>query len=303
MTFIKSLKQKKAMRIIKTTSSSLFLLVLIFSAQTVVNANEQTPWQTNRNGTLCSPRTTSQDYTMGYSFRPQKDGRIIRLGGFFEGEKIVKLWNKQTGAELASALVVGKFKEWRYTDIPPVDVKAGTTYIVAAYINSSGATYQYAIEPFPQVYGDIVIENTAYARGDAKPIYYGRYSMLGQVDVAFVALEDMNTEVTITREIQKISAQRIKVTLDIQPSYYSGLKAFWMVEYIPEASNVLEASHGGVIFKDRIEWIASEFTQLSVGDTRVSYEIINEGSDYTYNGAWLCSNPQGGWHYGRITTR
>jgi len=287
--------------LIKITSSFLFLLILIFSAQAAVHANEQTPWQTNRNGALYYFRTTSGNYTMGYSFTPQKDGKIIRLGGFFDGEKIVKLWNKQTQAELASATVVGKFKEWHYTDIPPVDVKAGTTYIVAAYMDSSGTTGQYAIQPFPRAYGDIVIENTAYARGNAKPTYYSTSSMLGQVDVAFIPDEDMNTstEIVVTRETERILADRKKVTLDIRPSYYNGLKAFCIVEYIPKGSSVLNVSHGGVIFKDRIEWIASGFTQLSLNDNQVSYEIINEGDDLAHDGGWLSVNLEGNWHYSK----
>ena len=289
--------------LIKITSSLLFLFVLILSAQAVVNAQEQTPWQSNQNGALCYLRTTSLGYTMGYSFTPQKDGKIIRLGGFFEGDKIVKLWNKQTGEELASATVAGKFKEWHYTDISPINVEADTTYIVAAYMGSSGMAYQYAIDPFPQAYGDIVIESSAYTRGHARPTDYNKYAMPGQVDVVFTSNEetDMSTEVAINRKAIRISANRIKVTLNIQASYFSGPNAFWIVEYIPEGSIVVKASHGGVIFKDRIEWIASEFTQLYVGEPQVSYEIINEGRDHAYEGAWFCTNQERELRYSRIT--
>jgi hypothetical protein len=288
-------------RLIKITSSILFLLVLISAT---ADAGEQAPWQNNQNGALCYMRTSSQAYTMGYSFTPRKDGEIIRLGGFFEGEKVVKLWNKATGEELASAAVAGKFREWHYTDIPPVEVEADTTYIVAAHMGSSGITYQYRIEPFPQVYEDIVIESSTYTRGHAIPTHDNKYAMSGQVDIVFVSDDDnpnTGTDVAISRQTLKMSDDIIKVTLNIQASYFSGPNAYWIVEYIPEGSIVVNASHGGVIFDDRVEWIASEFTKLYVGEPRVSYEIISDGRDHDYKGALLCSNTEGEWHYNKIT--
>ena len=85
-----------------------FLFLLVICLSTYAYGSEQTPWQTNQNGTLY-PRTIAWNYTMGYSFVPQKDGQITRLWGFFEGSKTIRLWDKNTRQVLASAVVVGKF--------------------------------------------------------------------------------------------------------------------------------------------------------------------------------------------------
>src|SRR3989338_6980174 len=73
---------------------------------------------------------------MGYHFTPLVDGQVTRLGGFFNGTKTVKLFNKASGTLLASATVTAS-NTWAYTDISPISVSAGTTYTVAVYLAGS----------------------------------------------------------------------------------------------------------------------------------------------------------------------
>ena len=47
------------------------------------SSGEQTPWATNGSGTTYTGY--NWNYTMGYHFTPQADGRITKLGGYFGG--------------------------------------------------------------------------------------------------------------------------------------------------------------------------------------------------------------------------
>ncbi|MCD4818811.1 MAG: PKD domain-containing protein [Candidatus Cloacimonetes bacterium] len=143
--------------------------------------SEEYPWSDNEYGTL---RTGySWNYTMGYHFTPQTDGYVIKLGGFFNGTKTVKLWNKSTGSELASASVSSS-NSWSYSDICPIPVQAGVTYTVAAYIASSGGSYRYGVS-FPQTYGNIKMEASTYLYGDGRPTNSITSVMYGQADICF----------------------------------------------------------------------------------------------------------------------
>ncbi len=141
------------------------------------------PWANNENGTL---RTNiNWYYTMGYHFTPEVDGTIKKLGGYFNGTRSVKLWNKSTGELLASVDVTSS-NEWSYVDIIPVAVTAGNTYTVAAYIGDSGASYRYQVSNFPKTYGNITINSSTCKYGDQRPTNTLLSNMYGQVDICFV---------------------------------------------------------------------------------------------------------------------
>ena len=145
-----------------------------------------TPWQDNANGTL---RTDiNWNYALGYHFTPQIDGTVTGLGGLFSGTKYVRLFNKHTG-ELLAETEVTAVNDWAYESIVAVPVETGTTYTVAVYLAGSGGSYYYGNTPFPQTYGDIIIEGTTYAWTGVNPlarptVTWTNY-MLGQADIIF----------------------------------------------------------------------------------------------------------------------
>ena len=119
----------------------------------VAFAQEQTPWQMSG----CTPSRTDLPWNMamGYHFTPFVDGQVTALGGFFNGTKLVRLFETATGTVLASA-TVSAANTWSYTPINPVSVRPGTTYTVAVYLAGSGASYCHRIRPrMPGRFGGI----------------------------------------------------------------------------------------------------------------------------------------------------
>ncbi len=145
-----------------------------------------TPWKDNESGYL--ETGNAWDYAMGYHFTPLTDGMVTKLGGFFNGTKTVRLFNKGTGDLLAETTVTSS-DDWQYSDISPVSVNEGTTYTVAVYINGSGASYRHDIDGFPQEYGNIRIDGSTYvytgSDQDARPQITVTYTMYGQADIMF----------------------------------------------------------------------------------------------------------------------
>lgn len=147
----------------------------------------QTPWKTNAYGTLTT--NISWNYAMGYHFTPLKDGTITKVGGFFNGTKVVKLFNKSTKTLIASATVTAS-NSWGYASITPISVKAGTTYTVAVYLNGSGGSRRSSLSPaLPRIFGDIRIEGSTYAstsyNSSKRPTNSIYSTMYGQADVEF----------------------------------------------------------------------------------------------------------------------
>lgn len=146
--------------------------------------NVQSPWSTNVNGQLFTGQ--GWNYTMGYHFTPEVNGKIIDLGGFFSGTKDVSLWNKATGELLAKTQVTSNY-DFNYSSIDPVAVEAGVTYTVGATMNGSGGSYRNGVQRFPISYGDITIEGSTYTSGNARPTNSNYINMYGQADINFVA--------------------------------------------------------------------------------------------------------------------
>jgi len=146
------------------------------------------PWQENANGTQVTG--IAWHYAMGYHFTPQTDGQVVGLGGLFNGTKTVKLFEKNSGVLLTDAVVTAA-NDWSYTGVTPVPVQAGVTYTVAVYLEGSGASYRYYIDPLPRLYGAIQIEGSTYAytgsNPDARPINSIDWVMYGQADIEFIA--------------------------------------------------------------------------------------------------------------------
>lgn len=153
-------------------------------------AQPQYTWKDNAAGTLSTDITW--DYAMGYHFTPQVNGTIDQIGGFFNGTKIVKLFNKSTGALLGQTTVTAN-NSWNYGFITPVTVQAGVQYSVVAYLAGSGATVrQLGGYFFPKTFGSIRIDGSTYistsSNPNAIPTFTNRHWMWGQADIRFTAL-------------------------------------------------------------------------------------------------------------------
>ncbi len=142
---------------------------------------EQTPWGSN-SGTA-SGINRFWNYTMGYHFTPSVNGSVTSLGGYFNGNKTVRLYNKNTGATLATTSVNSN-NSWTYSPITPVALVAGQTYTVAVVVGGSGGSYKFL--NMPKTYGDITIHSSTFLAGNGRPTNSVTNIMYGQVDVTFM---------------------------------------------------------------------------------------------------------------------
>ncbi|HEX7181324.1 MAG TPA: hypothetical protein VF756_05735 [Thermoanaerobaculia bacterium] len=111
-------------------------------------------------------------FNMGYAFTPNKTLTVTALGGFFNGTKGVYLYNRSTGAVLASATVTAA-NSWGYATISPVTLNAGTSYSVAVYLAGSGAAYRSGVASMPRALADATIEGSCYrSSSTAEPCGY-----------------------------------------------------------------------------------------------------------------------------------
>ncbi|MES1240441.1 MAG: hypothetical protein ABUT39_02375 [Acidobacteriota bacterium] len=122
------------------------------------------------------------DYSVGYAFTPNKALTVTSLGGFFNGTRTVSLFNRSTGAVLASATVTSA-NAWAYTAITPVALSAGTSYSVAVYLPGTGGAYRGGLT-LPATLTDATVEGSCYRPSStAEPCGYsglvtsGNYGM------------------------------------------------------------------------------------------------------------------------------
>ena len=110
-------------------------------------------------GLIPSNVNITYNWMMGYTFTPQVNGSITKLGGYFNGTKTVRLWKYSDGTFLGSVSHTGS-NSWAYTNFSsPVSVTAGTKYVVAVALNGSGASYtRDNTHNIGSTYGSIVIE-------------------------------------------------------------------------------------------------------------------------------------------------
>lgn len=163
-------------------------LMLLGWGSGIAEAAKQTPWKSNAYGTLVTD--LSQQIAGGYHFTPLVDGQITALGGLYNGTKVIKLFNKNTGALLASTTVPSA-NAWTYRSIAAVPVAAGTTYTVAVYVGSGGgARYAQLTTPLPKTFGDIRIEGgtkvSTATNPAARPTRSFPDRVFGLADIQFV---------------------------------------------------------------------------------------------------------------------
>jgi hypothetical protein len=100
------------------------------------------------------------DYLAGYAFTPNKSMTLTHLGGLFNGTRNVYLYNRATGALLASASVPSA-NAWIYTRITPITLTAGTPFTVAVYLPGTGGAYRAGVA-MPTTRADASIDGTCY---------------------------------------------------------------------------------------------------------------------------------------------
>ncbi|MDD5055524.1 MAG: DUF4082 domain-containing protein [Candidatus Peribacteraceae bacterium] len=125
------------------------------------------------------------DYNMGVRFTPTVSGTITKLGLRVDttAARTVRLYNLATQAVLASATVTGvNSTTWVYTDITPVAVTAGTSYVVS----ERGATYcRYdTATAFTQGYIS-VLDSRYVAASNNMPTTTSATRMYGFADISF----------------------------------------------------------------------------------------------------------------------
>lgn len=155
------------------------------SGSFAANEGVETPWQTYQNGTLVTG--DGLDYTMGYRFTVNVNGRITKLGGYFSGTKLITLWNASTQTVVAQASVTSA-NTWVYSSIPPVNVAVGEVYTVSVYLAGTGGSHRESINTLPRVYNSITIEDGRYSIGNVYPTTTDLTRMWGQVDLEVQAL-------------------------------------------------------------------------------------------------------------------
>tara|TARA_B100001564_G_scaffold78298_1_gene62699 strand:+ start:155 stop:715 length:561 start_codon:yes stop_codon:yes gene_type:complete len=142
------------------------------------------------NMTVSNQNINSWNYMMGYAFTPQVNGTVTQLGGYFNGAKTVRLWQRSNGNFLGSVSVSSN-NNWSYENLSSsVSVNAGTEYVVAVYINGGGA-YQYSWGG-PHTYGNVIVNTTLWKLGynsDTYPTWNRELytnQMYGIADITFV---------------------------------------------------------------------------------------------------------------------
>lgn len=164
----------------------LIAILLLTSLSSAVAQQAQTPWQSNASGWQLT-NLIWPNYNAGYHFTPQVDGQVDQLGGFYNGTKVVRLYDVESGDILATAQVTAA-NDWSYMPIVPVDVVAGRHYAVAVTTGFRGASMYFGpgFPMFPQTYDDITIERSVWGLGRSLPTYELVNQMWGQADIRFV---------------------------------------------------------------------------------------------------------------------
>ena len=127
---------------------------------------------------------------MGYKFTPQANGKVTKLGGYFNGTKTLRLWRVSTEVLLASVSVSDPNNSWAYAAITDVTVTSGVQYLVAVALTGSGGAYKSG-RSYPTTYGNIRIDRCSYKQNYNSDTYPSSLIdvtnyMYGMADITFV---------------------------------------------------------------------------------------------------------------------
>lgn len=146
------------------------------------NGSGQTPIQPHASGSMTA---NAGGWTVngGYSFTPQVNGQVTALWARCDtGSFTVTLYRASDSAVLASTSV-NVSGDWTSASITPVNVSAGTTYIVAS--TNASRYCSLTIPTVPIVQGDITINNAIFSFSGVPTIPNGS-NMQGLADITFI---------------------------------------------------------------------------------------------------------------------
>ncbi len=158
---------------------------LVFSQNSSQNSSFSI-WQTLESGKL-GGRISPQIYA-GYRFSPQKDGYATELCGYFTGVKSVNLYDSFFNLLASSA--IRSEEGWVCASVPPVSLRQGENYYVAAEMDGGIMYYRYRISSdlFPLAVHDVEIKEGVY-QSLSQPFGTGliadRRAVYGLVDIGF----------------------------------------------------------------------------------------------------------------------
>ena len=111
-----------------------------------------------QSGSPISIWSTGQ-YNFGWEFTPVHDGQITELWGYFGGTggATVYLYNRDTGAQLASGSIGSNTTWTKATLTTPVNVTAGTVYVISFVTTSSTTIYNAYGVSLPGKYSGVKI--------------------------------------------------------------------------------------------------------------------------------------------------
>src|SRR3954468_18380090 len=122
-----------------------------------VSGNAGTPLYQPADGVLSTD--VAWPYTMGDGFTPNKTITVTALGGFFNGAKTVYLYDRSTGAVLASATATAA-NSWGYAPISPVVLTQFAPYSIAVDLGGTGGAYRSRMTSMPTSLADATIDGS-----------------------------------------------------------------------------------------------------------------------------------------------
>ena len=271
--------------------------------------SEIQPYQ-DQNGTAYTSCSYSWNYNMGYRFDVNADGDVTQLG-FMAGDtnsRTVRLYAYPAGTELASATANGGGAGvWVYTDITPVSLTNGNTYVVSVRHTGSNACYKTTVAPFTQ--GDIDYLGASYiSNSNAMPTNLITSTAYGLADITFVAGGagggESATASGAKLRLDSEGSQTIDY-LDVKDSDASGgleLLCYATAEECVDSGNntnwnftdppVSSVSITGTVYSDEgVTPLISKEVALSVsGSSILDVETTDAGGQFTLSGAGLRAN-------------
>ena len=148
----------------------------------------ETPWGSNAGSGIAND--VAWIYMMGYKFTPQANGRVTKLGGYFNGTRTLRLWRVSSGELIGKVSVTDPNNSWAYADITPVAVTSGVQYLVCVALTGSGGAYKSGTN-YPTTYGNIRIDKTVWKSSYNSDTYPSSISSstiynYGMADITFV---------------------------------------------------------------------------------------------------------------------
>ncbi len=161
--------------------------VLLDGCANCLSEVKQRLWKDAAYGALTLNFASNQ--AEGFHFTTLTEGWVTELGGYFKGNKRVRLYERATGLLVAEAFV-NAANTWSYAAIAPVKLKANTQYTLAVYLAGSGGTRRSLAPVLPLLRPKYRIDASTYistvAVPLARPVNAVTGTMYGQVDLTFV---------------------------------------------------------------------------------------------------------------------